>query len=237
MKGKKNWTIWGLAFLFTAAGVYNSVVIESHSTLDSSHHSLVKRLDVNGMNRPARMVASTPKWKKLAAIAPQKQVAQITKSIEAAPEKVTEDLNLSLIEVINPEKFKEGLAATDFSGILTTNGSQIETLDISLPQGLGISISYSEINGNVFEYENDGQTFSGMLYQVDQNAYMVSFTAGSLAGTRLRFQATSAVEEVMNEDVAQMDIGQFGQEGYETEEIANLDRQLQEQVNAGSFSF
>lgn len=244
MMSKKNWTVFGLTFLFAAAGIYNSVIIESHSSLDSSHYSLVKRLDAGGMNRPARMVASTIRWEKLKPVAPQKQVAQIAQVSrdvvqEAAPiESSREDLNLSLVEVINPAKFKDGLASSDFSGVLTTNGSQIETMEISLPQGLGVSISYSEINGNVFEYEMNGETFSGMLYQVDQNAYMVSFTAGVMAGTRLRFQALSTVEESMNQDeVAQADVGQFGQEGYEAEEIANLDRDLQNQSFDEGFNF
>lgn len=243
---KKTWTFFGVAFLFTAIGTYNSVVIDARSSLDGSQYTLVKRLDHEGINRPARMVASTVKWERLRPIAAQKQVAQLPKVEAATPEEtvavtstISDDLNLSLVEVINPEIFKDGLAATDFSGMLTTNGSQIETLEIALPQGLGISISYSEISGNVFEYDMNGETFSGMLYQVDQNAYMVSFTAGELAGTRLRFQASNNnIEDTMNyEEVAEVNVGQFGQEGYEMEEMANLDRELQAQSAAGSFNF
>ncbi|MFA5583174.1 MAG: hypothetical protein WDA09_03085 [Bacteriovoracaceae bacterium] len=243
---KKTWTIFSVAFLFTAIGTYNSVVIDARSSLDGSQYTLVKRLDSQGINRPARMVASTVKWEKLRPIVPQKQVAQLPSQVKETPTEevaitssIAEDLNLSLVEVINPEKFKDGLAVSDFYGVLTTNGSQIETLDISLPQGLGISISYSEISGNVFEYDMNGETFSGMLYQVDQNAYMVSFTAGELAGTRLRFQASNIMEETMNtsEQVAEVDVGQFGQEGYEMEEMANIDRELQAQSAVGSFNF
>lgn len=244
MMSKKNWTIFGVCFLFTAIGTYNSVVIEATSTLDSSQYTLVKRLDHDGLNRPARMVASQTTWRKLRPIAPQKQVAQLPEekkevtTTQVAESNIAEDLNLSLVEVINPEKFKEGLPSSDFTGVLTTNGSQIETLEISLPHGLAVSIAYSEINGNVFEYDMNGETFSGMLYQVDQSAYMVSFTAGELAGTRLRFQANSPMEDIAAEEVAQVDVGQFGQEGYEAEELANLDRQLQEEgLEGASFKF
>lgn len=244
---KKNWTIWGAAFLFTVIGTYNSVVIDSKSILDNAHHSLVKRLDHEGMNRPARMVASTVKWQKLRPVAPQKQVAIIrdnnsasTQNTIVAEAVVTEDLNLVLVEVINPEKFKDGLTSTDFSGMLTTNGGQIETLEVSLPEGLGVSVSYSDISGNVFEYELNGETQSGMLYQVDQNAYMVSFTAGAMAGTRLRFQASEAIQaETQNTELADAssDVGQFGQEGYDAEEMANLDRELQKQTLDEGFKF
>jgi len=240
---KKTWTIWGTAFLFTVIGTYNSVVIESESSLDSAKYTLVKRLDHEGINRPARVVASTVKWQKLRPMAPQKQVAQVPR-IASAPEKnqlpeiQMEDLKLQLVEVINPDKFKDGLSSEELSGFLTTNGSQIETLEIALPEGLGISLSYSEISGNVFEYEMNGETFSGLLYQVDRQAYMVSFTAGSLAGTRLRFQSTEAIEAGYQvEELAHVDVGQFGQEGYEMEEMANLDRELQAQGVGGSFKF
>ncbi len=243
---KKNWTIWGTAFLFTVIGTYNSVVIDSKSVLDNAHHSLVKRLDHEGVNRPARMVASTVKWQKIRPVAPQKQVAIIRQELTpaqnsiAAEAVVSEDLNLVLVEVINPEKFKDGLASTDFSGMLTTNGGQIETLEVSLPEGLGVSVSYSEISGNVFEYESNGETQSGMVYQVDQNAYMVSFTAGAMAGTRLRFQSTEAIQtETQNTELADAssDVGQFGQEGYDAEQMANLDRDLQKQALDEGFKF
>jgi hypothetical protein len=244
---KKNWTIWGTAFLFTVIGTYNSVVIDSKSVLDNAHHSLVKRLDHEGINRPARMVASTVKWQKLRPLAPQKQVAIIREN-ESAPVQnniaveavVSEDLNLVLVEVINPEKFKDGLASTDFSGMLTTNGGQIETLEVSLPEGLGVSVSYSEISGNVFEYESNGETQSGMVYQVDQNAYMVSFTAGAMAGTRLRFQAAEVIQtDTQDTELAEAssDVGQFGQEGYDAEQMANLDRDLQKQALDEGFKF
>ena len=243
MMSKKNGPLFALAFLFTAAGVYNSVVIESHSSLDSSQYALVRRLDAGGMSRPARMLASSTRWQKLSVAVVQKQVAQIQNKKQndhlpaVAEEILPQDLNLSLVEVINPEMFKDGLADTDFAGILTTNGSQIETLEISLPQGLGFSVAYSEINGNVFEYESNGATYSGMLYQVDANAYMVSFTAGELAGTRLRFQSKASEQFENLAEVVAVDVGQFGQEGYEAEEMASLDRSLQEQGLSGSFAF
>ena len=242
---KKNWTIWGTAFLFTVIGTYNSLVIDSQSILDQSKHSLVKRLDQEGLNRPARMMASTVKWQKIRPISPQKQIAKIhaksdDSSIESMPADsvVSENLNLILVEVINPQRFKDGLSNNDFSGMLTTSGGQIETLEVSLPEGLGVSVSYSEINGNVFEYESGGEIQGGMLYQVDQNAYMVSFTAGPMAGTRLRFQSSELLEEASREPESQLaDVGQFGQEGFEAEEIANLDRELQNSSLEQGFNF
>jgi hypothetical protein len=47
----------------------------------------------------------------------------------------------------------------------------------------------------VFEYDQNGETLSGLLYQVDQNTYMVTLTNGPFEGTRLRFTQETQVEE------------------------------------------
>jgi hypothetical protein len=62
----------------------------------------------------------------------------------------------------------------------------IENLIVSLPQGEGITVSFSELAGNVFEYDINGEIYSGMMYQVDQKSYMVALTNSPLEGTRLR---------------------------------------------------
>jgi len=38
----------------------------------------------------------------------------------------------------------------------------------------------------VFEYDINGEIYSGMMYQVDQKSYMVALTNSPLEGTRLR---------------------------------------------------
>ena len=67
---------------------------------------------------------------------------------------------------------------------------------------------------NVFEYDVNGEVYSGMMYQVDQNAYMVTLTNGPLEGTRLRFSAQQSAEEQqqIQDNLAQnnVDIGEFG---------------------------
>jgi hypothetical protein len=54
-----------------------------------------------------------------------------------------------------------------------------------------IEISFSEMTGNTFEYDLNGQIYSGLMYQVDQNSYMITLTNGPLEGTRLRFAGES----------------------------------------------
>src|SRR5690606_5377797 len=88
-----------------------------------------------------------------------KEEAPVEVIAEAA---VKEDLNLSLTGVINPKKWQQGLNNTQFSGSLTTNQGVIETLEASLPNGEGVSVSFSEMTGNVFEYDLNGELYSGM---------------------------------------------------------------------------
>ena len=70
------------------------------------------------------------------------------------------------------------------------------SLNVSLPNNESVTVSFSEMNGNVFEYDIDGEVYSGMLYQVDQTAYMVTLTNGPLEGTRLRFVGEPSQEQV-----------------------------------------
>lgn len=192
---KKITTILALS-LFMGIGAYNAFVINSDSLLGNV--SFVKRLDESfGIVTPGRQVAGSKSWKKLSpvqieiaaqAVKPSPVVAETTGALQ-------EELNLNLTEVLNPKKYAQGLSASEFSGSLQTNHGVIESLTVSLPNGEGVSVSFSEMAGNVFEYDFDGNVYSGMLYQVDSEAYMVTLTNGPLEGTRMRFSPEAQVEQ------------------------------------------
>lgn len=237
----------GLAFVaasfFVMAGTYNAVVINSESKLYGTDVKFVKRLDeLYGVTVAGRDAASV-EWKKLGSNTVKKiqAPAQITQAISntaAAPERVEEsvsddvpaaaiqqELELSLSEVINTNKWKEGLSNDKFSGTLVTNNGVIESLSVDLPNGEGLSVSFSEMTGNVFEYDLNGELYSGMMYQVDQNSYMVTLSNGPLEGTRMRFTGGSSQEMVERTQEALAQHSDQGGYGNNTEEL-----QRQEQL-------
>jgi hypothetical protein len=206
----------GLTFGFlVVTGTYNAVVINSESVINGSQYRLAKRLDeVYGIVPSNRDVANTMAWQKLsvkqAAIYKSQLsdnnlrplVAEDSKPAEVvAQAAVQEDLNLNLTGVINPKKWAQGLNNTEFNGSLSTNQGVIESLSVSLPKGEGISVSFSEMTGNVFEYDYEGELYSGMMYQENQNSYVVTLTNGPLEGTRLTFTSEASVEsDIQQED-------------------------------------
>ncbi len=208
-----------LAFLlFMGVGTYNAIVINSESQIGSDIR-FVKRLDeLYGVTKPGRLVAASKDWKKLPV--PQKvevakvqrEVIQEVRTVQAAPEvsapqeavaAVQEELSLSLTEVVNPKKWEQGLQNTQFSGSLTTNNGTIESLEVSLPNGEGVSVSFSEMNGNVFQYDLGGEIYTGMMYQVDRNAFMITLTNGPLEGTRMKFHGEPSREEAYETQLAE----------------------------------
>lgn len=200
----------GLMFGFLVmTGTYNAIVINSESMINGSDIRFAKRLDeVYGVVTSKREVAASIQWQKLsvkqAAVA--KTLPKIDKSMKgniyqstsslsepAAPQEapavaaVQDELDLSLTQVINPKKWQQGLTNNQFSGNLSTSGGVIEALNVSLPNGEGVSISFSEMTGNVFEYDFEGELYSGMMYQESPTTYVVTLTNGPLEGTRLTF--------------------------------------------------
>lgn len=229
----RNTTLAFLAVgLFVVTGTYNTIVINSESHLASSDMRFVKRLDeLYGVTVPGREVAASISWQKLTPTqvsqlkVNKRFISQTVKTADAAPAAqqdvipaaaVQEELSLSLVEVINPKLFAQGIPQGAFNGNLSTNNGVIEALNVSLPNTESLSVSFSEMAGNVFEYDYGGELYSGMMYQVDQNSYMVTLTNGPLEGTRLRFQGEAPAVDTaqVQESLANNNIepGNFGQE-------------------------
>lgn len=195
----------GLTFGFLCVtGSYNAFVINSESIISGNDIRFAKRLDeVYGVVVSKREVANSMAWQKLsvrqAAIYKNTETLSDTsfKELVASDEAqrsegyaqaaVQEELSLNLTGVINPKKWQQGLNNSQFSGSLLTNQGVIESLSVSLPNGEGVSVSFSEMSGNVFEYDFNGELYSGMMYQENQNSYVVTLTNGPLEGTRLTF--------------------------------------------------
>lgn len=255
-KNRNKMIAFTVAGLFTVTGVYNAVVMNSDSHLSRTEVGFVKRLDeVYGITVRGREVASSVQWKKISTNNVAQVKSSVINNIEnnqtpfVGPEMAAlqEELNMGLVEVINPEKFKNGLAEGSFNGSLATNNGIIETLSVSLPNGEGLSVSFSEMTGNVFEYDMNGEKFSGMIYQVDQFAYMVNLTNGPLEGTKLRFatQAPETQQTELRNTLAEnnnVDIGSFGTDQrvaeLAPEQMLNQDQSFQQQAAQGqSFKF
>ena len=231
--------VFTLAGLFALTGLYNAVVINSESHLADA--KFIKRLDeFHGVTISGRELAGAPSWQKLAPLkmGPKKALPVVaakveTKSSDVAPAfepeaAVKESLSLNLVEVINPKKYANGVPAGQFNGSLATNNGVIESLNVTLPGSENVSVAFSEMTGNVFEYDFNGEIYSGMMYQVDQGAYMVTLTNGPLEGTRLRFSTeTPAVEQqITQEKLAEnnIEVGSFGSESHaEIQEVATTE--------------
>lgn len=226
MKGlnKNKVLAFTVALLVVAAGTYNTILIGSNSELSGSDMRFVKRLDeINGVTIPGRNTASV-KWKKLGSTqkiaksiptTEEKEISETPVSVESIPAPAVEEtLTLSLVEVINQTKWQNGLSDTQFSGSLEANNGVIEELNVALPNGEGVSVSFSEMTGNVFQYDLNGELQTGMLYQVDRHAYMVTLTSGPLEGTRLRFssQTQRETEAAIQNSLADnnIEVGTFG---------------------------
>ncbi len=231
---KKAFTYLAVAAV-VISGTYNSVMVNSDSFMNEQDIRYVKRLDeVYGVVKAGRQYASVkPEWVKLS----NKQVTEVAKALAPSPAPkavvaqaqvsapvetaaaVQEELDLNLVEVSNPKKYQGNVPSSMFSGNLVTADGRIEALSVSLPNGEGLSINTSEMVGNVFEYDLDGETLSGMIYQVDQTTYMVTLTNVTFEGTRMKFSSGAAPvsfeqEPANQEMVAGTDVpvGQFGQD-------------------------
>jgi hypothetical protein len=234
------------AGLFVFTGTYNTIVINSESHLASSDVKFVKRLDeLYGVTVSGRDVAASISWQKLTPVQvahykaqpKTKRIVQTVTTASAAPATqevipaaaVQEELSLNLVEVINPKLFQNGVPQGQFNGSLATNNGIIESLSVSLPNTESLSVSFSEMTGNVFEYDYGGELYSGMMYQVDQGSYMVTLTNGPLEGTRLRFQtdAPQADPQQGQEMLANNNIepGNFGQDSQQDQGVQEIQAQ------------
>ncbi len=204
-------------FLFLI-GTYNTVSLNSVSYMQDNEIKFVKRLDElsnkviaakNSFNMDlinkyaARDIKKVPAKKAVKYItAPSSSNAQANSEPQEKQDTfaavITQDLELDLVEVFNSKLFKAGLTPRDFSGKLMASNGVIESLEVELPNNQTIEVGYAEMAGNVFKYELDGTSYSGMMYEVKKGEYMVTLANGPYQGTRMKF--SGIVEEVYPEE-------------------------------------
>lgn len=241
------------------SGVYNSVMVSSGDFSSKNNIRFVKRLDeVYGVVKVGRKLANIGKWQKIEPIIAKEEILEkATNKIVSAPEvqnevveaAIQDELELEVLEVFNAKKYHTKLDMSQFDGHLSTRDGRIESLKIDLPKGESLDIFYSNMVGNVFEFKQDGQVVSGMMYQIDEESYMVTITSGEHEGLRVKFGTRAAQtrqeEALYEKQVAQtekyddvydsngdkLNVGNFG------EEIQQPEVQIREQEEGLSYSF
>lgn len=241
MKKNNNKNIAIFAFsLLAMIGTYNAVVINTGSHLTDNTKSFNRMF---GVVTEGRTPAVNTQWTKLSKIdtavvkSASKTVTSVTEEA-ASIATIQDSLDLKLVEVINAKKWEKGVKAAEFSGSIATNGGIIESLNASLPEGMNIEIAFSEMTGNTFEYDLNGEVFTGMMYQVDQGSYMVTMTNGPLEGTRLRFAGDVPAEQAQAylAETHNVEVGSFGEEVAPQAEVSSEEAPTQTAETA-SFNF
>jgi hypothetical protein len=217
-------------------GAYNAVMINTESQLSSMDVKKFKRLDeVYGQVKAGRKIATTSEWQKIAVTKKNTNIEKVSTRSEikedsaiSATASIQEALSLKLVEIHNPKKWQHEVSSSDFTGAVTTHNGIIETLSASLPGNISLDISFAEMNGNTFQYDLNGESFSGLMYQVDQNSYMVTLTNGPMEGTRMRFNSSSdnqIQQELTEQYLAEnhnIEIGSFGEEPAHVEHFEGM---------------
>ena len=206
---------------FVVLGMINAFIIGHHSEIDGNI-TYIKGLDeMYGMSQPGRVLATNSGWKKIEDETTGTSVNTGEDSLTDAPSAIGEDLQLGLVEVINTKIWSKGLPNTEFSGELQTTNGRIDSLTVNLPGKEEISITFAEMNGNVFQYDYSGEVYSGILYQVDPKSYMVTLTNGPLEGTRMRFVEDFSPEQVEIKETLKeehnVEVGFFGENPKQTQ--------------------
>lgn len=240
----KKW--WGILTVLTLVGTYNAIVLNTKSELSKSEVPVIKTLDeMYGTFTPGREVAAR-NWKKLDTQTLQKtHTAEVKIQNEVKEEKFTEaaiknSLRLQLVEVVNPKKWRTAPAKEDFNGNLETNNGILDDFSVSLPSGDEISVAYIEMNGNVFNYDLDGEIYNAMIFQADQHSYIVTLSNGPLEGTRMRFRPELNDEQfAISQNLMEnhnVEVGNFGDEVSVRQSVA-IAPEVEPNLETQSFKF
>ncbi len=132
----------------------------------------------------------TRKVKKASFVPPKTVDPQLPQSI------VQNDLQMDLLEFFNGKKYKKLLTKTHASGSLYAYDGMIDSLEVQLPGGEEIRISYAELTGNTFQYTtDDGGKYGGVMYETEKNMFIITLNDGPHAGSRMKFQVNDGENE------------------------------------------
>lgn len=117
------------------------------------------------------------------------------------------DLSVSATEFYHPQ-LATALGAADVTGQLEVQNGEVKGLSVQInsdkAQKVGISMistGESEIQGNIFTYEIDGQNYTATIYPTNPNEYMVSFVNGPWNGARVKFTTPKSDNEYQAPEV------------------------------------
>lgn len=185
----------GLASILFVTSVYNTFFISFDLKSEEFSSSFFNDSKSHRTVLAAKVRKQAPAMAKSSTSDVQKVNSKIQQSFDKdAVATIQEDLNLKLVEAFNAHKFKTILDDKQVEGQLTANNGVIENLDAIFPNGDEISVNLSEMRGNTFSFEKDGQMNSGIIYQSQPNVYVVTFSAGEYVGVRLKYSSSSSSE-------------------------------------------
>ncbi|MCB9094821.1 MAG: hypothetical protein H6621_07110 [Halobacteriovoraceae bacterium] len=74
-------------------------------------------------------------------------------------------------------------------GNLTARDGVIDNLEVVFPDDEEIVVHGSEMNGNVFNYYHNSEMYSGLIYQSENQGYMITLVNGPYQGTKMKFES------------------------------------------------
>ncbi len=208
-----------LVFLFLGSGVYNTFFVDfriSQSIFDDSKYTITV-VDTLPPRQDKMLVEQPKKVRKIrkrlsyARRRPKKyqNAVKVKDPRETTTDKnemahIKSSLNLELVEFSNAKKFKKILKNGEVEGSLVANDGYIENLEIFLPDDGEITANFTEMNGNVFSYDHEGETYSGLIYQAGNSNYTVTLVNGPYQGSRMKFVSKTeralSYAEIIEED-------------------------------------
>ncbi len=195
-------TFFYLGSLAAAFGLYNSLVINSDSSLNLNGEFANKRLDeilgriTQGRQPASEATALTPIPIKGVGVGLEINKEEVktlnveTPKDEAPPEllpaNIVENLQLKLIEI---QKLDTNENQTEqVQGHLNSKDGVIENLSVTFDDGETLGLENLPLSANRFIYQYNGETYYGMFFQIEGDTYMVRFTDGPFRLKQLVFK-------------------------------------------------
>jgi hypothetical protein len=199
-------TFFYLGSIAAAFGLYNSLVINSDSSLNLNGEFANKRLDeilgriTQGRQPASEVTALTPISVKGVGLEIKKEEvktlnAEVPKD-EAPPEllpaNIVENLQLKLSEI---QKLDTNENQTEqVQGYLNSKDGVIENLSVTFDDGETLGLENLPLSANRFIYQHNGETYHGMFFQIETDTYMVRFTDGPFRLNQLVFKKSQKDE-------------------------------------------
>lgn len=115
------------------------------------------------------------------------------------------DISVSAAEFYHP-KLTQVLAGSAISGYLEVQDGEVKGLSVNINsdkvKDIGIqmiSMGESQLQGNIFVYDIDGENYTGTIYPTSPTEYMVSFVNGPWNGARVKFTSGQSQDGIQDQ--------------------------------------